>query len=86
MATQTQELSPESVTDVTTDLGLTSGKSYLLQAITGSRIYLTQLSAAPAEPGGPAHVLLSYQMVELEQDSSGNFYAWGEGSIAVTEA
>ena len=85
MATRSQILSPESITDLTAALALAEGQSYLIQALTSSRIFLAELSAAPSEPGGPGHVMLPYETGRITQ-SGDRFYGWGDGAVVVTEA
>ena len=85
MTTQNVTLSPTAVTDITADLSLVNGQKYTLQATGDGPVFLAELASAPSAPGGPAHSMRPYDMWPVTQGAD-TLYAWGRGSITVTEA
>ena len=85
MATARYQLAADTITDLTAELSLADGTSYLVQCL-GGVMFLTEAATAPADMTGPAHVVSHLQTWTVQASSSENLYGWGSGLVVVTEA
>ena len=86
MATQIKSIS-STPANIVSDLSLSSGSTYLIQAIGSSSVYLAEAASAPSATGG-AHIIPPTGTWKLTV-GTGGIWVWtaGEGSrIAVTES
>lgn len=82
MATQNHQLSSAEVTNLTQELNLLSGKTYLLQAV-GGFVYLHEAATEPSTDISAAHHIAPRETWGIKQGTE-NIYAWGPSWAVVT--
>ena len=88
MSTQAHTLATDSATDLTDELSMIDGSTYIVQVLGPGPVFLSEVlnSADDPEPGDAAHILTLRETWTVIQESDSSFWAWGYGAVAVTEA